>query len=119
MDRLQSGFPNSGIYTDFNIPQSVLCLLLPPPPNYLPTSPKGGIIVTENGTAVNEPSVEASVDDKARISFYEGYVSAMHEAIEQGADVRGYYAWSLMDNFGEDALLFSNRCASISELVGT
>ncbi|CAM9954347.1 unnamed protein product [Sphacelaria rigidula] len=71
-------------------------------------SPKGGIIVTENGTAVKEPTVEVAVDDKARISYYQGYVAAMHEAIEQGADVRGYYAWSFMDNF-EWAYGYSKR----------
>ena len=68
-------------------------------------SPKGGIIVTENGTAVNEPTVEAAVDDKDRIAYLEAYIAAMHEAMEQGADVRGYYAWSFMDNFGEPTLL--------------
>lgn len=68
-------------------------------------SPKGGIIVTENGTAVNEPTVEAAVDDKDRIAYFEAYIAAMHEAMEQGADVRGYYAWSFMDNFGEPPLL--------------
>lgn len=71
---------------------------------HAPPSPKGGIMVTENGTAVDEPTVEKAVDDKERISFYEGYIAAMHEAIDQGADVRGYYAWSFMDNFGEDML---------------
>lgn len=67
-------------------------------------SPKGGIIVTENGTAVNEPTVESAVDDKDRIAYFEAYIAAMHEAMEQGADVRGYYAWSFMDNFGETPL---------------
>lgn len=41
------------------------------------------------------------MDDSARIAYYESYIAEMHEAIEQGADVRGYYAWSFMDNFGE------------------
>eukprot|EP00904_Undaria_pinnatifida_P003682 jgi/Undpi1/13314/HiC_scaffold_8.g02975.m1 len=62
-------------------------------------SPKGGIIVTENGTAVNEPTVEVAMDDNGRIAYFETYIAAMHEAMEQGADVRGYYAWSFMDNF--------------------
>lgn len=77
-------------------------------------SPKGGIIVTENGTAVNEPTVDAAVDDKARIAYFKAYITAMHEAIEQGADVRGYYAWSFMDNFGEGSivtLIVSQVCA--------
>lgn len=65
------------------------------------TSPKGGIIVTENGTAVNEPTVEAAEDDQDRIAYYKGYIAEMNEAIQQGADIRGYYAWSFLDNFGE------------------
>ena len=81
-------------------------------------SPKGGIIVTENGAAVHEPTVEVAQDDKARIAYYEGYVAEMHEAIEQGADVRGYYAWSFMDNFGECcARMFTRPCRSQISLV--
>lgn len=75
------------------------------PPTLLITSPKGGIIITENGTAVNEPTVDAAVNDKARIAYLEAYIAAMHEAIQQGADVRGYYAWSFMDNFGEGRIV--------------
>lgn len=58
-------------------------------------------MVTENGTAVDEPTVEVAVVDEARIAYFQGYIAAMHEAITQGADVRGYFAWSFMDNFGE------------------
>lgn len=72
-------------------------------------SPKGGILVTENGTAVHEPTVEEAKDDKPRIAYYESYLAAMHEAIAQGADVRAYYAWSFMDNFGEGMLCIFSR----------
>ncbi|CBJ30694.1 Beta-glucosidase, family GH1 [Ectocarpus siliculosus] len=71
-------------------------------------SPEGGIQVTENGAAVNEPTVDLAVDDKARIVYYEGYLKEMHAAIQLGADVRAYYAWSFMDNF-EWAYGYSKR----------
>ncbi|CAM9335956.1 unnamed protein product [Discosporangium mesarthrocarpum] len=71
-------------------------------------SPTGGILVTENGCAVHEPSVEVGVADEPRVKYFESYVSAMHSAMEEGADVRGYYAWSFMDNF-EWAFGYSKR----------
>lgn len=61
--------------------------------------PDGGIIVTENGLAVAEESLEDVKRDTMRIDFYRDYISGMHEAISKGADVRGYFLWSLMDNF--------------------
>jgi beta-glucosidase len=39
------------------------------------------------------------VDDDRRISFYRRYIAQVARAIQDGADVRGYYAWSLLDNF--------------------
>lgn len=61
--------------------------------------PQGGIIVTENGLASKEPTREDMEKDTLRIDFLTSYIKAMHEAIQKGADVRGYYLWSLMDNF--------------------
>lgn len=55
---------------------------------FMSFSPEGGIHVTENGTAVNEPTVDSAVDDKERISYFEGYLKEAHNAIQQGADVR-------------------------------
>ena len=39
------------------------------------------------------------IHDHGRIDFYRGYLEALARAIEAGADVRGYHAWSLLDNF--------------------
>ncbi len=50
--------------------------------------------VTENGCAYEEWP-----EDPHRIEFLTGHVEAVHAAIAEGADVRGYFTWSLMDNF--------------------
>ncbi len=59
------------------------------------------IYVTENGcgSRSDKPGAAGEVDDQHRIRYLEAYVAAMREAIERGADVRGYFVWSLLDNF--------------------
>ncbi|WP_159620982.1 glycoside hydrolase family 1 protein [Ruania rhizosphaerae] len=72
--------------------------------------PRGvAMYVTENGAAypdVVEP--DGSVDDADRIAYLDAHLRAVHAAIEAGADVRGYFVWSLLDNF-EWALGYSKR----------
>jgi beta-glucosidase len=56
--------------------------------------------VTENGCSYADgPGPDGVVRDERRIRFYRGYLTAVARAIEAGADVRGYHAWTLMDNF--------------------
>ncbi len=58
------------------------------------------IEITENGCSYADgPDAQGVVRDTRRIAFYEGYLEAVHRAIADGADVRGYHAWSLLDNF--------------------
>jgi beta-glucosidase len=58
------------------------------------------LYVTENGTAVpDKPEKNGFVNDQSRIKYFKEHLLAVHAAVEQGVDVRGYYAWSLMDNF--------------------
>ena len=57
------------------------------------------IFITENGCAFDDKLVEGKVNDAERIDFFKGYISAIHEAIENGVNVKGYFIWSLMDNF--------------------
>jgi beta-glucosidase len=58
------------------------------------------IYVLENGTAVTDKIDEkGEVADQQRIDFLAAYTAAMFEAIKAGADVRGYFVWSLLDNF--------------------
>ena len=57
------------------------------------------IYVTENGCAYDVPVVDGVCDDQQRLDFFKGYLTAMHGAISDGVDLRGYFAWSFMDNF--------------------
>jgi beta-glucosidase len=56
--------------------------------------------ITENGCAYGDgPDADGTVRDRRRIDFHRGYLEALARAIDEGADVRGYHAWSLLDNF--------------------
>jgi len=57
------------------------------------------IYVTENGCAVSEPTKEISLNDQSRVEYLNDYISACHEAVVAGVDLRGYFCWSFMDNF--------------------
>ena len=58
------------------------------------------IYITENGAAFDGDRVIAGrVSDPRRTAYYEGHLGAVATAIGAGAPVRGYFAWSLMDNF--------------------
>ena len=60
------------------------------------------IYCTENGTSIlkeNDLPLEKIVDDEFRAEYFRGYVAALAKAVEEGVNVRGYLAWSLMDNF--------------------
>jgi beta-glucosidase len=58
------------------------------------------IYITENGAAfADTPDADGCVDDPARIRYLAEHLRAVHAAREAGADVRGYFVWSLLDNF--------------------
>jgi beta-glucosidase len=58
------------------------------------------IYVLENGTAAEDKlDSTGKIQDTGRIAYLEAYTAAMQEAISAGADVRGYFVWSLLDNF--------------------
>ncbi len=57
------------------------------------------IYITENGMASDDQVINGQVDDAQRISFMNGHFAAVARAMEAGVDVRGYFVWSLMDNF--------------------
>ncbi len=51
------------------------------------------LVITENGCSYG------GLDDQERIAYLDGHLRALHRALEAGVDVRGYFVWSLMDNF--------------------
>jgi beta-glucosidase len=59
------------------------------------------LYITENGAAFPDPDVAQGpvVDDPLRVSYYREHLLAAHRAIAAGVDLRGYFAWSLLDNF--------------------
>ncbi|MBA2946580.1 GH1 family beta-glucosidase [Streptomyces himalayensis] len=58
------------------------------------------LMITENGAAFDDYVDPAGrVVDPDRIAYLRGHLTAVHRAIEAGVDVRGYFLWSLLDNF--------------------
>jgi beta-glucosidase len=58
------------------------------------------IMITEAGCSYSdEPDAAGVVDDQRRIDYLDGHLRAVATAIQRGVDVRGFYTWSLMDNF--------------------
>ncbi|MEV7378309.1 GH1 family beta-glucosidase [Streptomyces lydicus] len=51
------------------------------------------VVITENGCSYE------GLDDQERIAFLDGHLRALHAAMTAGVDVRGYFVWSLLDNF--------------------
>ncbi|MFE4250827.1 GH1 family beta-glucosidase [Streptomyces sp. NPDC056910] len=80
--------------TDFGwpvVPEALTELLLAFRDRYGDRLPP--LVITENGCSYE------GVDDQERIAYLDGHLRALHRALEAGVDVRGYFVWSLMDNF--------------------
>ena len=61
------------------------------------------IFITENGMACHDAiSLDGKVHDPNRVDFLDRYLSALLQAVDDGVDVRGYFLWSVMDNFEWD-----------------
>jgi beta-glucosidase len=90
------GYPT----TDFGwpiVPEAFTDLLVEMRRRYPEIPP---IIVTENGCSFGMgPDESGVVDDQPRIDYLDSHLRAVAAAVERGADVRGYYCWSLLDNF--------------------
>ena len=62
--------------------------------------PRVPLYVTENGAAFHDyVRPDGSVNDPDRVRFLDEHINAMNEAIAHGVEVRGYFVWSLLDNF--------------------
>lgn len=56
--------------------------------------------ITESGCAYNDsPRSDGKISDTRRIAYHQQYLAELARAIRDGADVRSYHAWSLLDNF--------------------
>jgi beta-glucosidase len=77
------------------------------------------LYITENGTAINDYiNPDGRVLDPERIAYLDAHLRAAEAAIEQGVRLRGYFTWSLLDNF-EWALGYSRRFGLIYVEYGT
>jgi beta-glucosidase len=60
----------------------------------------GPIYIAENGAAYGDPApLDGFVADLERLRYVQSHLAAVHDAITAGVPVRGFFAWSLMDNF--------------------
>jgi len=66
------------------------------------------VYITENGAAMPDVIVDGEVDDQDRVEYFQQHLLAVDNAINQGVNIVGYFAWSLMDNF-EWALGYQKR----------
>lgn len=58
------------------------------------------MVVTENGLSCNDwVSLDGEVHDPQRIDFLNRYLLSLEKSVQEGIDVRGYFQWSIMDNF--------------------
>ena len=58
------------------------------------------LVITENGAAyVDVVAPDGSVMDADRLRYLQGHVAAAADALDDGAPLRAYFAWSLLDNF--------------------
>jgi beta-glucosidase len=58
------------------------------------------LYITENGCSYGDgPDETGRIEDTRRIEYLDGHLRAVHEAMNEGVDVRGYFLWSIVDNF--------------------
>jgi beta-glucosidase len=68
------------------------------------------VYITENGAAFPDPPKARGkiLEDPKRVAYFRSHIAAVRDAIDAGCDIRGYFAWSLLDNL-EWSLGFSKR----------
>jgi beta-glucosidase len=66
------------------------------------------LMITENGAAFDDELGVDGVRDDERIAYLRDHLTVVHDAITHGVDLRGYFVWSLLDNF-EWAYGYSKR----------
>jgi beta-glucosidase len=90
--------PVGGPHTTYDWPVTPACLYWGP--KLLQERYKLPIVITENGLAsMDWVAANNTVPDAFRIDFLTRYLRELGRAISDGVDVRGYFQWSIMDNF--------------------
>lgn len=93
------GVPGEGPRTDFNWevwPAALYQMITRVTKDY----GRPPIYVTENGCSFGDrPGADGRVHDDKRTEFLRGYIGQAARAMDEGADLRGYYCWTLIDNF--------------------
>ncbi|MGE5749299.1 MAG: family 1 glycosylhydrolase, partial [Gemmatimonas sp.] len=59
------------------------------------------LYITENGSAFMDPpeAIDGRIEDPLRVEYLRRHLHAIRDAIQQGVNLRGYFAWSLLDNY--------------------
>ena len=57
------------------------------------------IYISENGASADDPIMNGRIDDADRVMYLRNYVGQFHRAVAEGYPLKGYFLWSLMDNF--------------------
>ena len=98
--QVETGLPKTGLGGDID-PDGLREILVTLTERYGDRLPP--VIITENGTSqapgTEEPDADGRIRDTGRIAYLDAHVRAVHAAMEQGVDVRGYWHWSPTDNF--------------------
>jgi beta-glucosidase len=78
------------------------------------------LYITENGAAFYDPPspIDGRIEDPLRVQYYYEHLRAAADAIRRGVDLRGYFAWSLLDNF-EWSLGYAKRFGLVHVDYGT
>jgi beta-glucosidase len=67
--------------------------------NLLAQWPLPPIWITENGAADNTPEADGACEDRLRLGYLQSHLDQLSQMVASGIDIRGYYVWSLLDNF--------------------
>ena len=67
--------------------------------NLLAQWPLPPVWITENGAADNTPVSDGACDDHLRLGYLQSHLQQLAQMVASGLDIRGYYVWSLLDNF--------------------
>jgi beta-glucosidase len=57
------------------------------------------LYISENGASADDPVLNGRIDDADRVMYLRNYIGQFHRAVAEGYPLKGYFLWSLMDNF--------------------